>query len=548
MLIRSRGRARKVSIVLTGALCVVLAACSSSSKTATTSTSSTNAVAGGDSSSSAGASDSGGATPAGGTLTVGMPTSPNSLDPTTAGNGLPLTWYTVLGYDSLIKRAVDGTPQPGLALSWKYSTDRLSFVMELRPNVKFTDGETMTAADVVAWLEHYKKSGTFTAWLANVGDMKATGPLEVTLTLSSPDPLLPLGFDQSGIAGDVVGPKGLAAPASLGTSSDGAGPYMLDPAQTIANSSYVWVKNPAYWNPSAQYWSKVVLKVFTDPNSLLSALRSGQVQVALGDAANAEAAKSAGLNVTAATSAWVGAYFGDIDGTVTPQFKDPRVRQAMNYAIDRKGITKTVYGDYGMPTDQMVPAQIGGYVADLENQYPYDPAKAKQLLADAGYPNGFSFKLLVQPGINGGDLLAQAMVQQWKQIGINATLNSPAAFGDYVTALTTSKQYSMTTLNFNNSAQLVDTQELVTKPALYNYLGYTDAKANELAAAQRKYDVTSPEGIKAAQDSETYMVQRAFMVPVTSIQAVLFSTKSVTGTDFNAAFSIPDPTRWKPAS
>ena len=480
------------------------------------------------------------------TLNVAITTPPISMDPTTAGNGVPLIWYMNLAYEPLIKRAVDGTAEPGLATEWGYSEDRLTFTMQLREGVTFSDGDELTADAVVAWLEHYKANGTFAAWLANVSTIEATGPLEVTLTLSTPDPLLPYGFDQGGNAGAIVSPTGMADMDALGTETHGAGPYMLDTEATITNSTYTFVKNPNYWNPDEQHYETVVLKVFTDANSVLSALRSGQVDVAQGSATTAGAARDAGFEVTTAPSGMVGIYLADIDGTIVPAMSDVRVRQALNYAIDREAITDSIYGEFGIPTTQFVPEGIGGFLPELEDAYPYDPEKAKELLAEAGYPDGFSFTVLEQPGFDGSDLLPQAMAEQFAAVGVQMEVKSYAAFSDYVTDLF-SLAYPATTLQFNYSVQLVDTQQLVTNPAVYNYLGYNDPQANELATAQRAQDVDTPEGIAAAEASETYMVENAFLVPVASIQSVLFYGPSVTNVDFTA-YPWPDPTRWSPAN
>ncbi len=230
------------------------------------------------------------------------------------------------------------------------------------------------------------------------------------------------------MAGDVVGPAGLAKPESLGSTTNGAGPYMIDPGSTILNSQYVYVKNPYYWDASAQHWDKVVIKIISDGNSILSALKTGQVQVAEGAATEADAVAAAGLKIYSAPSAMLGMYIGDIDGKIVPALKDVRVRQALNFAIDRKGIVGSLYGKYGRPTDQFVPQGIGGYLASLEDFYPYDPAKAKQLLADAGFPNGFKFTLVEQPAVSSGDLMAQAMVANWKDIGVDVTLKPTDSF------------------------------------------------------------------------------------------------------------------------
>jgi peptide/nickel transport system substrate-binding protein len=480
------------------------------------------------------------------TLTIAATAGPASLDPTTSSNGIPSVWFPNLTYAALIERQPDGTAAAGLATTWSYSKDRLSFVMNLRKGVKFSDGSVMTAQDVVNWLQHYKKSGSFTAWLANVDSITATGPLQVTLKLSKVDPLLPYGLDQDGMAGDVVGPKGLANPTVLGSSTDGAGPYMLDKSATIANNKYVYVKNPYYWDKTAQHYDKVIIEIISDANSIVAAMRSGQVQIAEGTATTAAAAKSAGLNIETAPSAMLGVYLADIEGKVVPAFKDVRVRQALNYAVNRPAIVKSLYGDYGSPTTQFVPKGVGGYVASLDAAYPYDPAKAKQLLAQAGYPNGFSFTLVEQPAVDSGDLLAQALAADWKAIGVNATIKTTPSFSAYVSLLLTRK-YPTTTLTFQYSVQLVDTQQLVTNPALYNYMGYQDQAGNQLAQAQRAHDIDSPQGVQAAQASETFMVKNAYLVPVASTDALLFSTKDVAGLTFGT-YPWPDPTQWKPAS
>lgn len=479
------------------------------------------------------------------TLTVAATAGPTGLDPTTSSNGVPSVWFPNLSYAALVWRAPDGTAKPGLATDWKYSDDRLSFVMNLRQGVKFSDGSPMTAADVVNWLKHYKEKGSFTAWLGKVTDISATGPMQVTLKLSSPDPMLPYGLDQDGMAGDVVGPAGLANPEKLGSSTNGAGPYMIDSGSTILNSQYTYVKNPYYWDPSAQHWDKIVIKIISDGNAILSALKTGQVQVAEGAATDAATAEAAGLQIVSAPSAMLGMYIGDIDGKIVPALKDVRVRQALNYAIDRKGIVSSLYGKYGKPTDQFVPAGVGGYLASLEDFYPYDPKKAKELLAAAGYPDGFKFTLVLQPAVSSGDLMAQAMAANWKDVGVDVTLKPTDSFATYVPLMGTQK-YPATTLTFQYSVQLTDTQQLVTNPALYNYMGFTDKKADDLAEAQRKQDIDSPAGKTAAEASETYMVQGGFLVPVVSVDALLFASKDVTGLKFST-YPWPDPVNWKPA-
>ncbi|MEU4242570.1 ABC transporter substrate-binding protein [Actinoplanes sp. NPDC026619] len=480
------------------------------------------------------------------TLTLAAPNGPNNLDPALNGNGTPLVWFTQLDYEPLIRRSPDGTAQPALATKWEYSADRLKFVMQLRDGVKFSNGEALTADAVVKSLEYVKKNTLF-QFLVNVKSFVATGPLEVTFNLSTPDPLLPFSLDQEGQVGDIIAPAGVANPKQLQTESFGAGPYVLDSKTTIANSQYVYVKNPNYYDPSKQNFEKVVIKVIADDNATLAALRSGQVQAAQVNNNTATVGQSFGLNLTKARSAMVGFYLFDLAGKVQPALAKKEVRQAMQYAIDRAGVTKAIYGVSAAPTEQYSAEGTAGYLAGLDSRYPYDPAKAKELLAQAGYPNGFSMDLLVQPGALNQNLLAQAVAEQWKAIGINVKLTAPAVFTDYVKEIGSGK-YPIGTFNFYYGTHLLIMQGLFTKPALYNFFGYDDKQSNVYATEERKYDPDSPESNKVAEEFQTYVVEQAFAVPVATADTLMLSTKSITGLEFTNKFPIPDPVNWKPAS
>ena len=523
-----------VAVGLAAAL--TIAACGSSSSSSSS---------GGSSATSSSGSPTATAGSGTGDLTIAAESGPISIDPTLSSNGIPQVWYTNLAYEPLIQRAENGSTTPGLATSWGYSKNRLSFHLNLRSGVKFSDGTTLTAADVVKWLERYKAKGDLTQWLANTTKIAATGPMQVTLTLSSPNPLLPYGFDQDGVAGDVVGSKGLADPASLGSSTDGAGPYMLDKAATIAQSQYVYVKNPYYYDKSAQHYAKITIKVISDENSVISAMQDGQVQVAEGSATNAATAQQDGLSIESAPSALVGVYIADQDGKIVPALKSQKVRQALSYAVNRAGITKSLYGQYAKATDQAVPSDVSGYVPGLENQFAYNPTKAKQLLKEAGYPNGFSFSLIEQPAVDSGDLLAQALVQDWKAIGVNVSIKTTPSFAEYAT-LATSGKYAATTFNFQYSVQLVDSLELMNDPALYNFLAVKDPTSLKLVANEEKYDIGSPQGTKAAQAAESWLTTNGWIIGTSDTEAVLFS-KGVAGVNFGT-YPWPDPAEWAPAS
>jgi peptide/nickel transport system substrate-binding protein len=240
----------------------------------------------------------------------------------------------------------------------------------------------------------------------------------------------------------------------------------------------------------------------------------------------------------------LGVYFADRGGSVVPALGDVRVRQALNYAIDREAIASSIYGEFGTPTSLYVPEGMEGYQEELQDTYPYDPEKAKELLAEAGYPDGFSFTLLVQPGVDAGDLLAAAISEQWAAIGVDVELKAPPTFADFNTDFY-SNQYGANTLTFDYAAQNIATNALASAAGGYNTFKFIDAEADDLLAQERLFDTKSPEGVAAAEAAESHLVETAIGAPVVSSDTVIYASKSVTGIDFS--IFLPQPQYWKPA-
>ena len=507
-------------------------------------TSSGTAASGGTASGSGStAQSSSGPAIAGGTLTIASATPPNSLNPALNGNGVPLMWFDTLAYEPLIFRQPDNTLQPGLATSWGYSDGNKVFTVNLRSDVKFSDGSPLTATVVSDWIKYYQAHGTFAFNLVKLASVTATGPLQVTFRLSAPDSLLPYYLDQEGSVGNIASAAAIANPSEMSTATYGAGPYTLDTAATIPNSEYVYVPNPHYFAPSAQHWKKIVIKVIGDANSTLSSMESGQVQVALGDATTANAAKSAGLSVSAERGGMVGVYLFDRLGKIVPALGNVKVRQALNYAINREGVTQTIYNGYGVATDQYKPASTDGYAASLASTYAYNVAKAKQLLAQAGYPNGFSFQMLVMPGIQGGTLLAQAVQQEWAAIGVKVSLVSPSTFADWV-SLAVSKKYPATTYVYYYQPYIWEQNELFSPTGVYNSLGVSTPQINSLASQINSQPLGSAAANDLEQQAMSYAVGQALSVPISAIDTIVYSAKGISGIGYTSQFPIPDPAEW----
>lgn len=467
---------------------------------------------------------------AGNVLTVGFSVqAPATLDP--ARTPQNYAWFEELAYEPLIVQRSDGSLAPGLAKSWSYTgTGNTTFVLHLRPGVKFSDGSLLTAHDVVNDLLYVVRSaGQMSPFFA--GDtFTATGPLTVTIRAAAPNPDFPEILTQDDVVGDVISAQGLRSPSLLGTRTFGAGPYMLDPSQTVAGDHYTYLPNPNYYDMPAVHWKKVIIKVITDPQSMLNALKTGQVDVANGDPTTLAAAKQAGLTVTSTPDLWVGVTLADRGGALAKPLADVRVRQALNYASDRAAISKALFPGTGTPTSQLSVPGGYGYVPALTNAYPYDISKAKQLLASAGHAHGFSLKIVT--GEYGGmNLVAQALAQQWQKAGVNLQVTDYANSNQYFSAAFGAKFPAFMTV-FGQIPTWIEGPSLFLPPASFN--PFHTASAPLAALYEQEARSSGAQQAKIDQQIEAYLVGQAWFVPIATIGLPYYATKAVTGTATSA--------------
>lgn len=352
------------------------------------------------------------------TLRIGQFPTGNSLDPWKAHVAPTVAFAT---YDALTHLKADGTVEPWLATSWKY-TDATTFVMDLRTDVVFTDGTHFDAAAVKANID-YAKSATpsnFQAkpYLDYVASVDVVSASRVRFNLTSPDPDLALGFSWQ--ASLMVSPALLKHPGALADSAAGSGPYVLDKSASTPNQIYVLTRNPNYW--AADRWprfEKLVVQLISDSAAAVNAARGGQVDYLWEIASNTAIS---GWKITPGSpSSFQGLAVFDVAGKINKPLGDVRVRQAMNYAIDRQTIFKAVLDGHGaiVASTPFGPGSLG-YRPEIGSYYTYDVAKAKQLLAKAGYPNGFSVDVLNNPD---WDKLAQALAGYLREVGIDVNLS-----------------------------------------------------------------------------------------------------------------------------
>jgi peptide/nickel transport system substrate-binding protein len=365
-----------------------------------------------------------------------------SPDPAIQGYPGVTVQYDSLVYEPLIHIKSDGTYAPALATSWKYVTSETApnktFELTLRPNVKFSDGTPLNANAVVKWLGYMVSAkGPNSGFLGQNPTFTAVNDSTVRIAMTASNPDVPFFLSEDGGGwGKVASSAAVANPKLFASDTYGAGPYKIDYSKSVTNDHYTYVPNPNYYNPDGVKWTQVVVKISKDSSSTLQALQAGQLDAAFGDSQTVDGAKAAGFTVKAAPARILMFPLWDRTGQLTKALGDVKVRQALNYALDRPLLAKSLLGDYGQATSALEPVGNGNSPG-AASYYTYDPNKAKGLLAEAGYPNGFTMKLLSFASF---DTYARAVAQQLQAVGVTVKITSKSDPQAWFTALG-SKQY-----------------------------------------------------------------------------------------------------------
>jgi peptide/nickel transport system substrate-binding protein len=299
---------------------------------------------------------------------------------------------TELLYSNLTRLKPDMTVEPDLAISWEPNATSTEWTFKLRPGVKFHDGSPLTSEDVVATVNAILDPKTASPGRTNVGPIKevaAIDPLTVKFTLSGAYADLPVALTY--LNARIVPAKIIASDlASLSTTANGTGPFKLvsyEPDRKI-----VVERNAAYYDPTRPYLDRVELLVYPDRTAEASAMMSGEIDLLLTTTPGEyeRLVKASGVKALRTPS---GQFLNINLGCDQKPFNDVRVRQALALAVDREATVGFVAGGYGTPGNDTPLNSAYHFYKNIPMKKP-DVAKAKQLLAEAGYPNGIDLTLI----------------------------------------------------------------------------------------------------------------------------------------------------------
>jgi peptide/nickel transport system substrate-binding protein len=341
------------------------------------------------------------------------------------------TWSAV--YEQLTKNGEGGKSEPLLATEWR-NTDPSTWRVRLRPNVVFANGERFDAAAVKATYDFLLKSDT--GKLQSTGktigpfitDVVVVDDLTIDLKTVRPNPLTPK-YTQ---AVTIVPPKAWADKGIEGftNSAIGTGPYNLEFRQGGA----VALPNPTSWQ-KRQNVDRIEFFELGEGPARAQALMSGQIDIDVLVSRDAlPQVEAAGMKVYAKrASRTLGLSFVTMRNkqpVTTGPLADVRVRQALNHAVNKQVIVDAIYQGKGAPATQSAPSVVNGYNPNLK-AYEYDPAKARQLLSDAGYANGFDMEIRAIMTDTAISQVYQAAVQDITRVGVRVKL-IPQQFSEWI--------------------------------------------------------------------------------------------------------------------
>jgi len=514
----SRRRALAAGTVVAGASLPVLgAACSSSSDKNSTATTGGTTPTG---TKSAGSSATAKPSSASATVGIGLQFGTN-FNPFQTGQ--VQSYYFAQVFNSLYEWGFDGTARPALAESVESAPDGLSMTFKLRPNVEFHRGGTLTSEDVAF---SYQSATAATSKLTQ-SDFKAIDsvatpdPQTVVIKLKQPDATF--AADSYG-ASLLIAPKAYftqVGPDKFGTQPSGTGAYQVDNYE--AGNDVKYTRFEKYFNGPAGFAS-ATFRSISDPTSLINALQAGQVDfitpIEFGSVAQVKGFSD--------TQVVLYPVYTDIFykmGITLPSrlqatpfntaAQDVRFRQALNWAIDKDGIAKTVYGGSAVPFTMTSPKQP--FAIDPANDYTYDPKKAKDLMSQAGIQDGLECEIHspVAGTIAGSDQVNAVVQSNLKDIGLNVKI-STLSFQQF-------NQGNMSTvgatpgMNFsyagpaslNSPFQGIDFNYASNHGSIYTW--WSDAKFDSMADKARSLLDTAQRN-QALKDAFNYAAKQAPMV------------------------------------
>lgn len=417
-------------------------------------------------------------------IIIGVTAEPQNWDPI---DTFLLDWSTVANsvFEGLMERTLDLELKPGLAESYEYLDDK-TLEFKLREGVEFHNGEPFNAEAVKfsfdRLLGEEGQKGPQYSNYTSIESVEVIDDYTVQMHLKNPDPVLLTKL--AGYGAVIVPPKYVQEEGdeNFNTNPVGTGPFKM--TEYKRDQTIVLEKNENYWQDGLPKLDKVTFKVIPEASTRLAELQTGKIDIMKRvEVAQADSVKN--NNFLELMEVGTPTVYSLRFDTAEEPVDDVRVRQAINYAIDKQAILDEILGGYGTLISTFQSELSFGNNPDLE-PYPYDPEKAKQLLEEAGVAEGTELDVFI-PGDDGNfKEVAQAAAFYLEEVGLKLNINSvdgTTLISDLIPNGNAGHMYRMGwggwTLDFDNTAYLMYHEGEQWNPS------FKDEKVEELLAAQR---------------------------------------------------------------
>ena len=445
-----------------------------------------------------------------GVLKFGRQVDSQFLDPVLTDHNQDI-WMLNNLYDTLLVSSKDGsTLEPNLATDWQMSEDGLTVTLTIRPDVKFADGSSLQTSDIKWTLDRARNpdNGLWNEFLASIDNVELVGDDKVVLNLGRGDPaiLAALASFNSSIMPEKLfmaeaGETDEERAKAFSRHPVGTGPFLLSEWRT--GSSMLLTRNPHYWAVDSNgtqlpYLDEIRVEVIPDDATRILKLQAGELDlvehVPFSRVAELQADPGVKMAIFPSTRNYgvvVNNRKSRSDGNPN-QMHDRRVRQAMNYAINKEALLKVVFSGIGNPSSGMVPSSTPHAFPAGNVPYPYDLARAKALLAEAGYPDGFEISIDTLAGNADDEAISATLQQMWGQVGIKLDIS----LVDYATRFARYRQgvfdmrHVKWTNDINDPGQAISYYAYSPTNDSY-HTGYSNKEVEELYLATQGETVTS---------------------------------------------------------
>lgn len=442
-------------------------------------------------------------------------------------------------YDTLVVKSGLDEYEPGLSTHYRYLTPT-EFYMKLRSGVYLGNGERLDADLVRKNFEH-GMGLTGTPWLGfyqNIASVDAVSKDEIVLSLKQPDPALLESLQK--MPGMMVSATALSEPGLMSRKPMGVGPWYFDERDSILGQKHIYTKSDTYWDYSDSTIDRYVVQLMPDSTARINALRTGQIELAAVQSNTASLLGRYGFKVVAVNSVIKVLQIADAHGENVPALADGRVRRAIGLAVNRKAVLKVLFGGHGYAGANLYPKGVVGYSELLDREEFYDPERAKRLMKEAGFSEGFEVNVVVQPH---NSKYATVIAGELAKIGIRLDITVMPDSGSWLSAYQKGRS-PLGLLSQQITPPHSFWSSFIAKTGHYNPFRLHFPQIDEIADVAASQSESNSEVLRDLYASmfEIVLHEESLIFPIVVADLVVAMDKSLSGdmTKYSTA-GLPDP-------